>query len=100
MSQLRGHVDYDEGPGYSTWPSCSTRGVGGPLCESLLATLEYELLDRVSDRTPVDARAVSFDFVEGWYNTQRRSLASSGPSRTEAAGCTVMPTAIGSAYSM
>lgn len=100
MSQLRDHVDCDEGPGYSTWPSCSTRGVGGPLCESLLATLQYELLDRVSDGTPVDARGVSFDFVEGRYNTQRGSLASSGSSRTKPAGCTVMPTAIGPACSM
>lgn len=42
------------------------------LCESFFATLECELLDRVSFRTPAQARAAVFDFIEGWYNTQRR----------------------------
>jgi len=45
------------------------------LCESFFATLECELLDRVSFRTPAEARAAVFDFIEGWYNTQRRHSA-------------------------
>lgn len=42
------------------------------LCESFFATLECELLDRVTLRTPADARAAVFDFIEGWYNPTRR----------------------------
>ena len=42
------------------------------LCESFFATLECELLDRSTLRTPADARAAVFEFIEGWYNTQRR----------------------------
>ena len=51
------------------------------MCESCFATLECELLDRVSLRTPAEARLVVFDFIEGWYNTQRRhsSLAYESP---------------------
>ena len=51
------------------------------MCESFFATLECELLDRVSLRTPAEARLVVFDFIEGWYNTQRRhsSLAYESP---------------------
>jgi putative transposase len=45
------------------------------LCESFFATLECELLDRVTFRTPAEARAAVFDFIEGWYNTQRRHSA-------------------------
>lgn len=45
------------------------------LCESFFATLECELLDRVSFRTPTEARVAVFDFIEGWYNTQRRHSA-------------------------
>ena len=60
------------------------------LCESFFATLECELLDRSSFRTPAEARRSVFDFIdrssfrtpaearrsvfdfiEGWYNTQR-----------------------------
>jgi hypothetical protein len=35
----------------------------------------------VSFRTPADARLAVFDFIEGWYNTQRRhsSLAYESP---------------------
>ena len=55
------------------------------LCESFFATLECELLDRVSLRTPADARLAVFDFIEGWYNTQRRhsSLAYESPMNFE-----------------
>jgi len=51
------------------------------LCESFFATLECELLNRVSVRTPAEARLAVFDFIEGWYNTQRRhsSLAYESP---------------------
>lgn len=45
------------------------------LCESFFATLECELLDRASFRTPADARRAVFDFIEGWYNPQRRHSA-------------------------
>jgi len=42
------------------------------MCESFFATLECELLDRVTLRTPAEARPVVFDFIEGWYNPTRR----------------------------
>lgn len=42
------------------------------MCESFFATLECELLDRVTLRTPADARTAVFDFIEGWYNPTRR----------------------------
>ena len=51
------------------------------MCESFFATLECELLDRSSFRTPAEARLAIFDFIEGWYKTQRRhsSLAYESP---------------------
>ena len=42
------------------------------LCESVFATLECELLDRHTFRTQAEARIAVFDFIEGWYNPQRR----------------------------
>ena len=42
------------------------------MCESFFATLECELLDRVTLRTPAEARIAVFDFIEGWYNSRRR----------------------------
>jgi putative transposase len=42
------------------------------LCESFFATLECELLERSSFRTPDEARRAVFEFVEGWYNPHRR----------------------------
>lgn len=45
------------------------------LCESFFATLECELLDRTSFRTPAEARPVVFQFIEGWYNPHRRHSA-------------------------
>ena len=45
------------------------------LCESFFATLECELLDRCAFRTPAEARLAVFDFIEGWYNPQRRHSA-------------------------
>lgn len=41
------------------------------LCESFFATLECELLDRETFRSPVDARRAVFAFIEGWYNLHR-----------------------------
>jgi transposase InsO family protein len=45
------------------------------LCESFFATLECELLERVTVRTPAEARTAVFDFIEGWYNPTRRHSA-------------------------
>ena len=45
------------------------------LCESFFATLECELLDRTSFRSPAEARPVIFQFIEGWYNPHRRHSA-------------------------
>lgn len=45
------------------------------LCESFFATLECELLDRITLRTPREARAAVFNFIEGWYNSRRRHSA-------------------------
>ena len=42
------------------------------MCESFFATLECELLERESFRTPAEAKAAVFDFIEGWYNPHRR----------------------------
>jgi putative transposase len=41
------------------------------LCESFFATLECELLERQSFRTPAEARLAVFQFIEGWYNPHR-----------------------------
>ena len=45
------------------------------MCESFFATLECELLDRRRFKTQVDARMAVFEFIEGWYNPQRRHSA-------------------------
>ncbi len=45
------------------------------MCESFFATLECELLDRQRFHTPTEARLAVFDFIEGWYNPQRRHSA-------------------------
>lgn len=42
------------------------------MCESFFATLECELLDRVTFRTIPQARQAVFVFLEGWYNPHRR----------------------------
>ncbi len=42
------------------------------MCESFFATLECELLDRRPFRTQAEARLAVFDFIEGWYNPNRR----------------------------
>lgn len=45
------------------------------MCESFFATLECELLDRMSLRTKDQARRETFSFIEGWYNPRRRHSA-------------------------
>ena len=45
------------------------------ITESFFATLECELLDRQPLRTHGAARMALFDFIEGFYNTQRRHSA-------------------------
>ena len=45
------------------------------MCESFFATLECELLDRRHFKTQREARIAVFDFIEGWYNPQRRHSA-------------------------
>jgi putative transposase len=42
------------------------------MCESFFATLECELLNRRSFKTPAEARSALFEFIEGWYNPHRR----------------------------
>jgi len=56
------------------------------MCESFFATLECELLDRTSFRTPTEARLAVFQFIEGWYNPHRRHSAIDylSPNRYEA----------------
>jgi len=41
------------------------------MCESFFATLECELIERVSYTTRLEARLGVFDFVEGFYNPRR-----------------------------
>jgi putative transposase len=42
------------------------------LCESFFATLECELLDRRRFKTQAEARMAIFEFLERWYNPNRR----------------------------
>jgi len=55
------------------------------MCESFFATLECELLDRVSLRTRAEAEREVFEFIEGFYNSYRRhsSLGYLSPSEFE-----------------
>jgi putative transposase len=57
------------------------------LCESFFATLECELLERSTFRTTTAARLAVFEFIEGWYNSQRlhSSLGYSSPIQFELA---------------
>ena len=45
------------------------------MCESFFASMECELLQRSHFRTPAEARAAVFDFIEGFYNSRRRHSA-------------------------
>ena len=42
------------------------------MAESFFATLECELLDRRRFKAQAEAEIAVFDFIEGWYNPQRR----------------------------
>ena len=55
-------------------PSMNRRGdcFDNAVAESFFATLKRELVDRVKWRTREDARTAIFDYIEGWYNRQRR----------------------------
>jgi putative transposase len=55
------------------------------MAEAFLATLECELLDQHRFQTRDQARMAVFDFIEGWYNTQRRpsSLGMLSPAKFE-----------------
>jgi putative transposase len=58
---------------------CSMGTVGdcydNALAESFFATLECELLDQWTFRTHDEARSAVFDFIESFYNRQRRHSA-------------------------
>jgi len=58
-------------------PSMGSVGnsLDNPMCESFFATLECELLDRRRFRSQTEARLAVFDFVEVWYNQERRHSA-------------------------
>jgi putative transposase len=45
------------------------------MCESFFATLECELLDRVTLRSKEQGRRELFSFIDGWYNPRRRHSA-------------------------
>ena len=42
------------------------------MCESFFATLECELLAKYRFHTQAQSMPIVFEFIEGWYNTQRR----------------------------
>jgi putative transposase len=42
------------------------------MAESFFATLECELLERRRFKSQAEAEIALFDFIEGWYNPQRR----------------------------
>ena len=69
------------------------------MAESFFATLECELLDRSRFKTHADARNAVFDFIEGFYNPQRRhsSLAYLSPvafERQHKGACAASPSAL------
>jgi transposase InsO family protein len=69
-------------------PSMGSAGdaYGNAMAESFFGTLECELLDRYSFRTPAEARQAVFRYIEGWYNPRRRhsSLDYLSPAKFEA----------------
>jgi putative transposase len=58
-------------------PSMGSRGdcYDNALCESFFATLECERIDRRSFRSQAEARMGVFDFIEAFYNPERRHSA-------------------------
>ena len=59
---------------YRVRPSMGSVGdcYDNAMAESFFATLECELIDRVTMRNPREAMRELFDFIEGWYNPHRR----------------------------
>jgi putative transposase len=55
-------------------PSMSRRGncYDNAVVESFFATLEWELIERSDRPTREAARGAIFDYIECWYNRQRR----------------------------
>jgi putative transposase len=45
------------------------------ICESFFATVECDPLDRRHFKTQTEARMAVFEFIEGWYNPDRRHSA-------------------------
>jgi putative transposase len=45
------------------------------MCESFFATLECELLDRITLRNPAEGYETVFEYIEAWYNPHRRHSA-------------------------
>jgi len=45
------------------------------MAEAFFATLECELIDRRTWRSPAEARMAVFSYIEGWYNPRRRHSA-------------------------
>jgi len=45
------------------------------MCESFFGTLQSELIERRTFRTHPEARMAIFDFIEGFYNPDRRHSA-------------------------
>ena len=61
------------------------------MAESFFATLECELLERRRFKSQAEAEIAVFDFIEGWYNPQRRhsSLGYLSPVQFEKSHATV-----------
>jgi putative transposase len=59
---------------WGVWPSMGSVGdcCDNAMAESFFATLECELLARISLRNPREAELRVFQFIEGWYNPRRR----------------------------
>lgn len=55
-------------------PSLGSRGdcFDNAVSEAFFASLECELLDRSTFRTPAEARIAVFDYIAAFYNTHRR----------------------------
>lgn len=73
---------------YGLCQSMSAKGdcYDNAVAESFFATLEHELLSTERFATHAEARRALFEFIEVWYNRQRRhtSLGSVSPARYEA----------------
>ncbi len=63
--------------GYAMTPSMSRKGncYDNAVVESFFATLEWELIEHADWHTRAAARAAIFEYIEVWYNRQRRHSA-------------------------